>query len=137
MLNCPEEAIEEMDEELKRIQKEAEQKSGKGLLEEEDLIVPELEEVEDIIAPEITSQDEKTPAAEEEKKLEEQGEEEVEEDFTRSSLGSLIKDEDSTKDDQKENKSGKSPFSSLSLSLASLSLVSSSSLVSMVSVDFP
>ncbi|PSR95488.1 Protein TIC like [Actinidia chinensis var. chinensis] len=131
---CLEEALEEMDEELKRIQKEAEQKAEKGLLEEEDLIVPELEEEEDIMASEITSQDEKTPAAEEEKKVEEQveEEEEEEEDFTRSSFGSVIEDKDSTKDDQEENKSGKSPFSSLSLSLASLSLVSSSRLVSMV-----
>ncbi|CAL5424068.1 unnamed protein product [Camellia sinensis] len=115
---CLEEAIEDMDEELKRIEKEEQKKVDKGLQEEEDILTPEM-----------TSKDVKTSATQEEGEADEEveGEEEEEDDdVTPTSFGSVIKDQDSTKDDKKENKPGKSPFSS-----TSLSLVSSSSLVSM------
>ncbi|XP_052201679.1 protein TIC 100 [Diospyros lotus] len=119
---CLEEAIEDMDEELKGIQKEEENKAKKGLQEEED-----------IVPPEATSQEPKTsPAAEEDEGQEEEEEEEDEDDITPASFGSVIEDQDSTKDDREEKKPGKSPFSSSTLSLASCSLVSPSSIVSTV-----
>ncbi|CAL5352660.1 unnamed protein product [Camellia sinensis] len=119
---CLEEAIEDMDEELKRIEKAEQKKVDKGLQEEEDILTPEM-----------TSKGVKTSATEEEGEADEEveGEEEEEDDdVTPTSFGSVIKDQDSTKDDKKENKPGRSPFSS-----TSLSPVSSSSLVSMSSTS--
>uniref|UniRef100_A0A5B7AYS2 Putative MORN repeat-containing protein isoform 1 n=1 Tax=Davidia involucrata TaxID=16924 RepID=A0A5B7AYS2_DAVIN len=114
---CLEEAIDDMDEELKQIQEEEEKKVEKGLQEEGDTL-----------SSEPTNQDLKASAEVEE----DEEEEDDDDDVAPSSFGSVVKDEDSTKVDQKGNKPGKSPFSSSSLSFASCSLVSSFSLLSML-----
>lgn len=113
---CLEEALEDMDEELKRREKEEEKKVEMGLQEEEDTSA-------------LPNQFETSAVEEEEKKEEEDDEEEEEEeedddDAAPSSFGSVTADQDPTKNDQKGNKPGKSPFSSSSLSFASSSLVS-------------
>ena len=113
---CLEEALEDMDEELKRREKEEEKKVEMGLQEEEDTSA-------------LPNQFETPTVEEEEKKEEEDDEEEEEEeedddDVAPSSFGSVTADQDPTKNDQKGNKPGKSPFSSSSLSFASSSLVS-------------
>uniref|UniRef100_A0A2N9GCA8 MORN repeat-containing protein n=1 Tax=Fagus sylvatica TaxID=28930 RepID=A0A2N9GCA8_FAGSY len=91
---CLEEALEDMDDELKRREKEEEKKEE--MVEEEE----EKEEEDD------------------------EEEEEDEDDDAPSSFGSVTADQDPTKKDQKGNKPGKSPFSSSSLSFASSGLVS-------------
>ncbi|XP_059659347.1 protein TIC 100 [Cornus florida] len=117
---CLEEAIEDMDEELKIIQKEEEKKVENGLQEEEGTLPSEL-----------ANQDEKA-SAEEDEVEEEEEEEEEEDDAAPSSFGSAFEALDSTKNDHKGNKPGKSPNSTSSSSFASCSLVCSFSLVSMV-----
>ncbi|BBH05088.1 Membrane Occupation and Recognition Nexus repeat-containing protein, partial [Prunus dulcis] len=101
-----EEVIEDMDEELKRREKE-EEKVEMGLQKEEDTSA-------------LANQDEK-PLVEED---EEEEEEEDEDDVAPSSFGSVTADQDATKNGQKGNKPGKSPFSTSSLAFASSSFVS-------------
>lgn len=101
-----EDVIEDMDEELKRREKE-EEKVEMGLQKEEDTSA-------------LANQDEK-PLVEED---EEEEEEEDEDDVAPSSFGSVTADQDATKNGQKGNKPGKSPFSTASLAFASSSFVS-------------
>lgn len=97
------EVIEDMDEELKRMQKEEEKKVALGLQEEEDTLLPkQVEEVE---------------------KTEVKDEEEDEEDITDSSFGS-VEVQDLTRKDEKGEGTGKSPFAASSLSFAASSIVS-------------
>lgn len=122
---CLEEAIEDMDEELKKKEKEEEKKMERGFQEEEDTFT-------------LSNQDENVSAekVDKEREGEEEGEEEDGEDEEEdeedapSSFGTVIQDQGITKNDQKGNKPGKSPFSTSSLSFASCSLIS------MVSPDF-
>ncbi|KAL3530429.1 hypothetical protein ACH5RR_009751 [Cinchona calisaya] len=102
---CLKEAIEDFDEELKRMQKEEEKKVELGLQDDDDILLPET-----------TEEVEKTRAKQEEDD-EEEGEEEVEdeEDITSSSFGS-VDDQNSIKNDQKGKRAGKSPFGAASLS---------------------
>ncbi|KAI3916619.1 hypothetical protein MKW98_026361 [Papaver atlanticum] len=100
---CLEETIEDMENELKKKQEEEEKKVEK-------------QEVEDISAP--SEQDGLDSAAEDEDE-----EEDDDDDDAPTSFGSVAADQDSTKTDN-GNKRGQSPFSTLSLSFASSSLVS-------------
>ncbi|XP_010031454.2 protein TIC 100 [Eucalyptus grandis] len=114
---CLEEAIEDMDEELKMREKE-----------EENIEVGLREEVE-VDSSVSAKKDGKTLAADEEKEAEEVEEEEEEdesedEDDEPSSFGSVAVDQDSSKNDKKGSKPGGSPFSTSSLGFASCGLVS-------------
>nr|XP_008344910.3 protein TIC 100 [Malus domestica] len=108
---CLEEVIEDMDEELKMREKE-EEKAEMSLQEEEDTSAASAK------------QDEKPLVEEDEEDEDEEEEEEDEDDVAPSSFGSATADQDATKNGQKGNKPGKSPFSSSSLAFASCSLVS-------------
>lgn len=112
-----EEVIEDMDEELKRREKE-EEKVEMGLQKEEDTSA-------------LANQDEK-PLVEED----EEEEEEDEDDVAPSSFGSVTADQDATKNGQKGNKPGKSPFSTSSLAFASSSFVSGVSSEFFISTNF-
>ncbi|XP_031275715.1 protein TIC 100-like isoform X1 [Pistacia vera] len=114
---CLEEAIEDLDEDLKKREEEEEKKVDTGLEEEDTSALPS--QAEKVIG------EEKVEVGEGEDEDEEEEEEEEEEDNTPSSFGSVTGDQDSSKNDQTGKKSGESPFSSLSLSFASRSLVSS------------
>ncbi|KAF8009518.1 hypothetical protein BT93_J0503 [Corymbia citriodora subsp. variegata] len=105
---CLEEAIEDMDEELKMREKE-EENIEEGLQEEVEV---------DSSVP--AKNDEKTLAADEEEEEDEYEDEDVE----PSSFGSVGVDQDSSKNDQKGSKPGGSPFSTSSLGFASCGLVS-------------
>lgn len=107
---CLEEAIEDMDEELKMREKEEEKKVEVDLQDEEDTSA-------------LNNQDERS-ALEQEEEVEEEEEDEDDVDVAPSSFGSVGTDKDLTKNDQKGNKPGKSPFSTSSLSFASSSLIS-------------
>lgn len=109
---CLEEAIEDLDEDLKRREEEEEKKVETGVEEEDTSAFPS--QAEKVIA------EEKVEVGEDE----EEEEEDEEEDNTPSSFGS-VRDQDPSKNDQTGKKSGESPFSSLSLSFASRSLVAS------------
>ena len=128
---CLEEAIEDMDEALKMKEKEEEKKMERGFQEEEDTFTLSLQD-ENVSSENV---DEERDGEREGKgegrgeEEEEDGEEEDEED-SPSSFGTVIQDQGLTKNDQKGNKPGKSPFSTSSLAFAS------SSLISMVSSDF-
>ncbi|KAJ0083854.1 hypothetical protein Patl1_30496 [Pistacia atlantica] len=114
---CLEEAIEDLDEDLKKREEEEEKKVDTGLEEEDTSALPS--QAEKVIG------EDKVEVGEGEDEDEEE-EEEEEEDNTPSSFGSVTGDQDSSKNDQDVGKkSGESPFSSLSLSFASRSLVSS------------
>ncbi|XVF05238.1 hypothetical protein REPUB_Repub05bG0154900 [Reevesia pubescens] len=110
---CLEEAIEDIDEELKMKEKEEEKKVEMGLQEEED-------------TSEVANQEEKafTKKEVDEDVDEEEDEEEEEDDFSPSSFGSVASDQAPIKNDQKGKKPRESPFSSSSLSFASCSIVS-------------
>lgn len=110
---CLEEAIEDLDEDLKRREKEEEKKVETGFEEEDISALPR--QAEEVIA------EEKVGVSEDE----DEEDEEEEEDNTPSSFGSVTGDQDPSKNDQTGRKSGESPFSSLSLPFASRSLVSS------------
>ncbi|KAG6692220.1 hypothetical protein I3842_10G103700 [Carya illinoinensis] len=107
---CLEEAIEDMDEELKMREKEEEKKVEVDLQDEEDTSA-------------LNNQDERS-ALEQEEEVEEEEEDEDDVDVAPSSFGSVGTDKDLTKNNQKGNKPGKSPFSTSSLSFASSSLIS-------------
>ncbi|KAJ4977668.1 hypothetical protein NE237_008448 [Protea cynaroides] len=101
---CLEEAIEDFETELKRKEKEEEKKA------------------------EMTVQDEDFSALAERNvsgstEVEEDEDEEEDEDAP-TSFGSIVEDQDRAKDEKKGNKPGNSPFSTVSLSLASCSFVS-------------
>ncbi|KAI3450671.1 hypothetical protein Pfo_007336 [Paulownia fortunei] len=100
------EVIEDLDEELKRMQKEEEKKVEQGV------------EEEDISMSEPANQLEQTPP-----EAEEEEDEEEEEDITHSSFGS-IEGQNSTNNDQKGSKFGKSTFAASSLSFGSSNLFS-------------
>ncbi|KAB2614920.1 hypothetical protein D8674_021508 [Pyrus ussuriensis x Pyrus communis] len=106
---CLEEVIEDMYEELKRREKE-EEKVKMGLQEEENTSAASAK------------QDEKPLV--EENEDEEEEEDEDEDEVAPSSFGSATADQDATKNGQRGNKPGKSPFSSSKLAFASSSLVS-------------
>ncbi|XVF69096.1 hypothetical protein PTKIN_Ptkin11bG0053000 [Pterospermum kingtungense] len=111
---CLEEAIEDMDEELKRKEREEEKRVEMDLQEEEDTSV-------------VANQGEKATKEKEDEDIDEQEEDEEEEeddDGPPSSFGSVAADQGQIKNDQKGKKPGESPFSSSSLSFASCSLVS-------------
>ncbi|OMO90216.1 hypothetical protein COLO4_19295 [Corchorus olitorius] len=112
---CLEEAIEDMDEELRMKEKEEEKKMEMGLEEEEDTTVVADQEEKGIIKEDV---DEDVVEEEEEE------EEEEEDDVTPSSFGSVAADKGPAMNDQKGKKPRESPFSSSSLSFASCSLVS-------------
>lgn len=124
------ETIEDMDEELRRLQIEEEKKLEKGLQEEEDIIPTEKTSQLDEILPvmvEKEEEEENEVAEEEAKGKEEEGEGEEEEDEEEEppSFGSIIDDqEDPTKNDAEEKKNGKSPFAASSLPFASCGLTS-------------
>ncbi|CAA2995015.1 TIC 100 [Olea europaea subsp. europaea] len=99
------EAMEDFDEELKRMQKEAEKKVERGLDED------------DVVSEEVSPLEKTYPEAEEDE------DEEEEEDDAPSSFGS-IEDKKSVNNDQTGNKSGKSTFAASSLSFASSGLLS-------------
>lgn len=111
---CLEEAIEDMDEELRRKEKEEEKKVEMDLQEEDTSVV--------------ANQDKKVTKEEDEYVDEQEEDEEEEEDddndATPSSFGSVAADQGPIKNDQKGKKPRDSPFSSSSLSFASCSLVS-------------
>ncbi|KAK9158788.1 hypothetical protein Scep_005362 [Stephania cephalantha] len=108
---CLEEAIEDLEAELKRKQKEEEKKAEMGQLEEEDAPTS------------VSVSQDGGVSAENEDAGEEEEEEEDEDDGEPSSFGSLEGGQSQTNGD-KGGKSGKSPFSSTSLSFASCSLLS-------------
>ncbi|XP_042514361.1 protein TIC 100 [Macadamia integrifolia] len=95
---CLEEAVEDFETELKRKEKEEEKKV------------------------EMTEQDGTGSAKIEE---DEEDEDEEEDEDSPRSFGSAVADQDLAKDDKKGNKPGNSPFSTVSLSLASCGFVSS------------
>ncbi|GAV61792.1 MORN domain-containing protein, partial [Cephalotus follicularis] len=101
---CLEEAIEDMDEELKIREKEEEEKVELGLQEDED-------------SSSLSKQEKATTEEDEEE------EEEEDDDVTPSSFGSVTADEDPTKKEYKGSKPRESPFSTLSLSFLSRSLI--------------
>ncbi|KAF3668093.1 Protein TIC [Capsicum annuum] len=104
------EALEDMDDELKRMQEEEEKKVQMGTEEEDDIIPSEPTDTLD------ETWVEKKEAEEEDE--EEEGEEEV----TASSFGS-VDNQSSAKSDKKDSKAGKAPFGASSLSFAACSLV--------------
>lgn len=109
---CLEEAIEELDEELKE-REEAEQNKMETELQEEDVSLS-ASEVDKATSKEDINED-----------AEEDGEEEEEEDeFTPSSFGSASSHSERAKNDHNGNKPRGAPFYSLSLSIASCSLLS-------------
>ena len=124
---CLEEAIEDMDDELKKKEKEEEKKMERGFQEEEDTFT--LSNQDENVSAEKVDEEREGEGEGEGDGEEEDGEEEDEEDAP-SSFGTVIQEQDKTKNDQKGNKPGKSPFSTSSLSFASCSLIS------MVSSDF-
>lgn len=103
---CLEEAIEDMDEELKRREKEEEKKAKMDMQETEDTSM-------------LSKQDETN--------LEEEDEEEEEDDDEgdagQSSFGSVIGDQDPRKSDPEDGKPRGSPFSTSSLSFASCNII--------------
>lgn len=104
---CLEEVIEDMDEELKMREKEEEENNVEmGSQDEED-------------SSPLANQDEKLIEEDEDEE-----EEEEEDDAAPSSFGSVTADQDATKNGQKGNKPGRSPFSTSSLAFASSTLVS-------------
>lgn len=107
------EYTEDMNEELKRMQKEEEKKVALGLQEEEDTLpTKQVKEVE------------KTEVKDEEDEEDEEEDEAVdEEDITDSSFGS-VEVQDLTRKDEKGEGTGKSPFAASSLSFAASSIVS-------------
>lgn len=110
---CLEEVIEDMDEELRRREKEEEKKM-------------EVDSQETEVTSASANQEEKAQVEEEEEEEEEEGEDEDEDedDAAPSSFGSVSRDQDTSKGDQKGRKPRQSPFSASSLSFASSSLVS-------------
>ncbi|PHU03744.1 Protein TIC [Capsicum chinense] len=106
------EALEDMDDELKRMQEEEEKKVQMGTEEEDDIIPSEPTDTLD------ETWVEKKEAEEEDEDEEEEGEEEV----TASSFGS-VDNQSSAKSDKKDSKAGKAPFGASSLSFAACSLV--------------
>lgn len=112
------EALEDMDDELKRMQEEEEKKVQMGTEEEDDIIPSEPTDTLD------ETWVEKKEAEEEDE--EEEGEEEV----TASSFGS-VDNQSSAKSDKKDSKAGKAPFGASSLSFAACSLVPTVSLKSL------
>ncbi|KAL6204948.1 hypothetical protein ACLB2K_022214 [Fragaria x ananassa] len=106
-----EELIEDMDEELKMKEKEEEKNVEMVSLDEEDT------------SP-VANQDDKLIEVDEVEEEEEEEEDEDEDDAAPSSFGSVSADKDATKNGQKGNKPGRSPFSTSSLAFASSSLVS-------------
>ncbi|KAK9123981.1 hypothetical protein Sjap_013583 [Stephania japonica] len=107
---CLEEAIEDLEAELKRKQKEEEKKAEMGQLEEED-------------TPTSVSVSQDGGVSAENEDAGEEEEEEDEDDGEPSSFGSFGGGQSQTNGD-KGSKSGKSPFSSTSLSFTSCSLLS-------------
>ncbi|CAN4120431.1 unnamed protein product [Withania somnifera] len=99
------EALEDIDDELKRMQEEEEKKAEMATQGEED------------VPSEPTDTLEKTRA-----EMEEDEEEEDEEEVTASSFGS-VDNQSSTKSDKKDSKAGKAPFGASSLSFAACRLV--------------
>ncbi|XP_034688262.1 protein TIC 100 [Vitis riparia] len=118
---CLEEAIEDMDDELKKKEKEEEKKMERGFQEEEDTFT--LSNQDENVSAEKVDEEREGEGEGEGDGEEEDGEEEDEEDAP-SSFGTVIQEQDKTKNDQKGNKPGKSPFSTSSLSFASCSLIS-------------
>ncbi|PHT35100.1 Protein TIC [Capsicum baccatum] len=106
------EALEDMDDELKRMQEEEEKKVQMGTEEEDDIIPSEPTDTLD------ETWVEKKEAEEEDEDEEEEGEEEV----TASSFGS-VDNQSSAKSDKKDSKAGKAPFGASSLSFAAFCLV--------------
>lgn len=103
---CLEEAMEDMELVLKRKQKEEEEKTALGQVDEEDV---------------------SASAREGSLGSDEEEEEEEDDDESPTSFGSVLggkEKEDSAKGDKKGNSTGKSPFSTASLSFASCSLTS-------------
>ncbi|CAI9105547.1 OLC1v1004486C2 [Oldenlandia corymbosa var. corymbosa] len=110
---CLKEAIEDMDEQLKMMQKEEEKKVDLGMQDEGD-----------ILPSEPTEEVQKTEAREEEYEEEDGGEEEVEdeeEDATPSSFGSV--EGQGSANDQKKRGAGSPPFAASSLSFGASSLL--------------
>ncbi|KAE9585798.1 hypothetical protein Lal_00010300 [Lupinus albus] len=110
-----EEAIAELDMELKRIEEEEELKAEMGLPEDGD-----EDDTNDTINTISETKDEEAPAKAEEEE-DEEGDEEEEDDVAQSSFGS-VEQEQTT--DQQKGKPGKAPFSTSSLAFASSSLIS-------------
>lgn len=128
-----EEAIEDMDEELKRREKEEEKKIETDFEEKEDTLTYQDENVVSSKVDEDRKGEREGKGKEEdgeEKEKDEEEEEEEDDEDEPSSFGTVIQDQGMTKNDQKGNKPGQSPFSTSSLSFASFSLTS------MVSCDF-
>lgn len=120
-----EEAIEDIDEELKKREKEEQKKMEMG-----------EQETEDTSA--LANQDERAPVKEEEDREEdeEEDEEEEEDDAAPSSFGSVSGDQKPSKNDPKGSKPSQSPFSASSLSFASSRLVSGVSSKLLISHKF-
>ncbi|KAL3850336.1 hypothetical protein ACJIZ3_012218 [Penstemon smallii] len=109
------EAIEDWDEELKRMQKEEEMKVEQGVEEQEDIVS---------VSEPATQLEKASPeAVEEEDEEEEEEEEENDDDTAPSSFGS-IEGQSSTNNDQKGSKFGKSTFAATSLSFAGPNIIS-------------
>nr|XP_043631962.1 protein TIC 100 [Erigeron canadensis] len=121
------EIIKEMDDELKKLEKEEEKKMEMGLEDEdEDEPVEKSEEVPHVeIKVDEVKNDGDGDDADDEDEDEEEDEEDDDDENTPPSFGSVIKDQDSTKNDQKGKNGGRSsPFASSSLQFSSVGLVS-------------
>ncbi|KAJ8551960.1 hypothetical protein K7X08_028403 [Anisodus acutangulus] len=105
------EALEDIDDELKRMQEEEEKKVEMGTQEEDDIITYD----------EPTDELEKTWA--EKKEDEEEEEEEDKEEVSASSFGVVDNQSSAKSDNKKDSKAGKAPFGASSLSFAACSLV--------------
>lgn len=109
---CLEEAIEDMDEELKMREKEERRMVEMGLQEEK----------ED--TSELAKDEEKVSAEEEVTEEAEEEEEEEEEDSPPSSFGAVTNNQDTPKNGQKRSKPGDLPFATSSLGFYSSSFIS-------------
>ncbi|KAJ8568443.1 hypothetical protein K7X08_027976 [Anisodus acutangulus] len=106
------EALEDMDDELKRMQEEEEKKVEMGTQEEDDIITFD----------EPTDELEKTWAEKKEDE-DDDDDEEDEEEVTASSFGVVDNQSSAKTDNKKDSKAGKAPFGASSLSFAACSLV--------------
>ncbi|WCJ41711.1 MORN (Membrane Occupation and Recognition Nexus) repeat-containing protein [Euphorbia peplus] len=118
-----EEAIEDMDEELKM--QELEDEDEEEDEEEEEKQIGTQQAVEEEGSSAFADQDQK-PIAEQQREVEEdeEDEDEDEDDLAPSSFGSVTQDQDPKKSNRKGDGPGESRFSSCSMSLASCSLLS-------------
>lgn len=125
---CLEEAIEDMDEALEMKEKEEEKKIERGFQEEENTST--LGRLDEKVSSEKVDEERGGQREGKEEEEEDDGEDEDDEEDAPSSFGTVIQDQGLTKNDQKGNKPGRSPFSTSSLAFASSSLISMVSLIS-------